>query len=190
MKDFLNETIQEITSFAENALPRVKERFNQFINRFDTTFSKENKSQRELAEAMVFVFMRAPLFLYALGMHGAAVTELHSLIERLTLEQASRRLSKGSTSEIVENLLERHTLPTLADALFKLDLLNQDDLNFARKLNRLRNSVAHRNPRLVSKSVLSGKKISSLDIDKALSNVDSCDLILKAIKFVPKLAQD
>jgi hypothetical protein len=184
----IQDITQDITDVFENGLPVVKDRLNKFVEEFDKEFSLEKgATERGSAEALTWALMGSPILLYAVSMNGSAITELHSILERLTIRETSQQIASKERFESVYKLIERYTLPDLVSVLVDLSLMDRDDLKFTKKLSRLRNGVAHKNPRIISNAVLSGKQISFLDIDAAMANIDCVPLIINSIKFLMKL---
>jgi len=188
--ELLEETIREIKDFFENGLPVVKDKLSRFVEEFDKEFSlEEDAYYRGAAEALTWALLKSPILLYTIGMNGSAITELYSILERLTLRETSHQLASKERFENVYKLVERYTLLDLVSVLVDINLMDKDDFKFTKKLNSLRNGVAHKNPKVISKTILSGKKISFLDIDKAMEKVDCVPLIIRSINFLMKLSR-
>lgn len=73
----------------------------------------------------------------------------------------------------------------MASTYSDLGIWDESDVKFATKLHRIRNGVAHKNPRVISKEVCSGKKIHIVDIDSTMTNVDVIPLMLGTIRRLP-----
>lgn len=73
--------------------------------------------------------------------------------------------------------------------LQNLGIFDEEDIKFAEKLTALRNGLAHKNPRRISNMLLSGKKISVLDIDSVMSKHDCVTLIIKTIHLMVKMSK-
>jgi hypothetical protein len=138
--------------------------------------------------AMIWALFDVPLILYAIGINGAAIIELHSILERFAIRELSYYLSEPSKKLILYKILERSTLPYLAQILHEdLGILDSDDLKHAKQLNALRNGIAHKNPKPISNLFLSGKDISFLNIDYEMSKIDCLPQLIDSIRFMINL---
>jgi len=180
----IDKTIEELLSFIETNLPAVKLRLDKFIEAFNEDFPLETKLEdRGRAEAITWALMNVPLLLYALNMNGSAIIELHGILERFTLRETVNRLG------VPLRIFERHHLPALVSILCHLRICDKKDVKFAKKLNKLRNGLAHKNPKVISNVALSGKKISVLDIDSVMSGFDCIPLIIGTIYLLVKMSK-
>lgn len=185
----INKTVEELIISIEKNLPGIKNKFDNFIDTFNKEFPLENIEDRGRAEAITWALMDVPLVLYCLGMNGAAIIELHSIIERFALRETITNLTIPSKKSIATRLVERCTLSDFASILFDLRIFDRDDLKFVKKLSKIRNGLAHKNPKIISDVVYSGKKISFLDIDSVITNIDCVPLIIKTIRLMIKMSK-
>ena len=185
----INGTIEELIISIENNLPGMNNKFREFIEIFDREFPSDNPEVRGGAEAITWALMGAPLILYGLGMNGAAIIELHGIVERLALRETVNNIASISKKSIVTDVMERCTLSDFTSILFDLEILDKDDLKFSKKLSRIRNGLAHKNPEIISNVAYSGKKISFLDIDSVINNYDCIPFIIKSIRLLVKMAK-
>lgn len=186
----INKTIEELLSSIENNIPVAQFRLDQFIDAFDKGFPWDTKPEdRGRAEAITWALMDGPLVLYALNMNSSAIIELHSIIERFVLRETIKHLVVPSKRSPTFRILERRALPDLALILCDLGILDKKDVKFAKELNKLRNGLAHKNPKIISNMVYSGKKISVLDIDSVMTRVDCIPLIIRSIHLLVKMSK-
>ena len=164
-------------------------KMNQFIECFENDIGKDFPSDCEKASfnVLTVVLFDGPLLLYAIGMNTSAIMELHSILERFSSREVSKVLAKPSHESVVKKMLERYTLPGLAKILRDLDILDDEDVNYAERLNRLRNGIAHRNERVISNALCSSRTISLLDIDHEVNKIDVKPYLLSGIVFLYKL---
>lgn len=165
-------------------------KMNQFIECFENYIGKNFPSDYERAafNTLTVVLFDGPLLLYAIGMNTSAILELHSILERFSLREVSKILAKPLQESVLKKTLERYTLPGLAKILHNdLDILDDKDVNYAESLNKLRNGIAHRNERVISNALLSGRTISQLDIDHEVNKIDIKPHLLGGIVFLYKL---
>ena len=99
-----------------------------------------------------------------------------------------KHLVVPSKSSLTFRVLERRTLSDLA-LLCDLGVFDKKDVKFAKKLNTLRNGLAHKNPRVISNLLYSGKEISVLDIDSVITKVDCTPLIIRTICLLVKMSK-
>ncbi len=186
---FLEETIRATTDIFENGFPQIKERLQKFVNAFDEAFHHNNKDARNTAQTLMWILFPSTIFLYATNLNGAAITEIHSVLELFTIAVATRQIASDERYKNIHNRIERYTLPDAVKVLVDLDLLTKDDLKFAKKLNNLRNGLAHKNAKKVSNAILSGRELNALDITSTMATIDCIPLILNAIKYLLKLLE-
>jgi hypothetical protein len=115
-------------------------------------------------------------------MNGQALVDLQGILEAFCIRDIPKYLSNNNSHlrSTIAELIERKSLVELAYLLNKLRVWSGDDIKFAKRLNRLRNGVAHRNPKLLKQS-------SFLNIDSALSELDIIPFLIKSISLLYKL---
>lgn len=168
----------------------IELKMDQFINCIEKDLWKKFPSDFEKGafNALISTLFDGPIFLYAVSMNTAAILELHSILERFALRDVSRILANPLRRSIVKKILERYTLPDLAKILHNdLNILDEEDMKFAVNLNKLRNGIAHKNERVISNALLSGRRISLLDIDHEVNRIDIKPYLLGGIIFLYKL---
>lgn len=186
----LNNTIEELLSSIEDSLPVARSRLEKFTDAFDKEFPADTHPEdRGRAEAITWALMGGPLVLYALEMNGSAIVELHGIFERFALRETINHLVTPSNRSLASRVFERLTLPDVASTLHDLGILGKEDVKFAKKLNRLRNGLAHKNPRVISNMAHSGKKIHILDIDSVMIKFDCVPLIIGTIQVLIKMSK-
>jgi hypothetical protein len=180
----IDKTVKELLLSIESDLPVAQRRLAKFIEAFNKEFPLDIKLEdRGRAEAIAWALMNVPLLLYALNMNGSAIIELHGILERFALREIVIHLG------VPFRIFERHHLPELALILRDLKIFDKEDVKFSKKLNRLRNGLAHKNPRVISNVVYSGKKISVLDIDSVMTKFDCTPLIIRTIHLLVKTSK-
>ena len=80
-------------------------------------------------------------------------------------------------------MLERKTLPDMADILGELGVWLPTDVKFADRVNQIRNGIAHKNTQLIAKLVNSGKPVTNFTLHEVMSSVDMCDFLVKTISL-------
>ncbi len=186
----INKTIEELIISIENNVPEMKKKLNVFLDSFDKEFTTDNIDRRVRAENLTWALMDGPLTLYALDMNGPAIIDLHSVLERFAIRETVGYLAKQSKKEIAIKAFERFSLPAVVSILIDLNILNKGDLKFVNKLNKIRNGLAHKNPKIISNVVCAGKDLSFLDIDLKSKNIDCIPLIIESICLLMKLSSE
>jgi len=189
-KNLLKDTIADLEKYINRSSSDFKHRIKHFMKRYNNEFPIKSKiKERAIAESMIYILFRRSLFLYCFDLKGACVIDIHSLVERLLIEHVVRKVFKKE-DDISLKLVEKNSLPEIARMLEKLELLGKESVKYSEKLNRIRNAIAHRNPNIISKLFLGGKKITSLDIDSAVDKVDCISLLFGAIYLIMDLANN
>jgi len=177
------------TSISEN-LTYVKPRLSRFKTAFDVAFPITAPVERRRAEVVIAGVMDGPLTLYALGMNGPAVIELHGVLERFSLRETVKHISTDEKKvKLVRDMVERKTLTDVAVMLEEIGCWSDKDVDFCKKLSLLRNGAAHKNAKIVSKMANAGRQVSVLEIDETMQNIDCIPLILTATQLIIKLSQ-
>lgn len=187
--DWIEEMAEEIIGLLRRSPTKARARLNGFIRAFNVRFPPQDAEERGSAEALTWALMDGPLTLYAIGLNGPAIVELHSIVERLALRETARHLAVPKRRSLLMKILRRYTLPDLTALLCEVGVLDKEDLKLAKKLNALRNGIAHKNERLVSNLLASGRRISYLDIDRQIAKLDCIPLITQSTKFLTKMAK-
>jgi len=186
----INRTIEELISSIEASSTIAHTRLDNFVQAYTTEFPLEPLLEdRGRADALTWALMDGPLVLYAIGMNGSAIIELHGILERFVLRETVNHLADPSKRSPTYRVLKRRTLSDLASMLCDLEVFDREDVKFAEKLNALRNGLAHKNPEVISKLLFSGKEISFLDIDSAIGKFDCVPLIVGTIRLLVRMSK-
>lgn len=184
----IKKTIRDLIDSIKNDVPKAQGKLEKFVDAFEDKFPSKNPLNRASAEALTWALMDGPLTLYALNMNGSAIIELHGILEAFAARDIANLFPPPMRNTIKSRVIRRCTLEDLALILRDLGIWNDEDVKFVEKLKKLRNGVAHKNPKLISNTVLSGKEISMLDIDSLMVNVDCIPLIIKTIHLLHKMS--
>jgi hypothetical protein len=183
----INKTIEDLLSSLENIIPSERDKLKKFVSSFKEEFPLENTQNRGSAEALTWALMDGPLLLYALGKNGSAIVELHGILEMFATRKIVAFLPPPLKETIKSRVIKRCTSEDLALILCGLGIWSKEDVKFVEKLKKLRNGFAHKNPKLISNAVCSGKEISMLDIDSVMGDINCVPLIVKTIKLLLKM---
>lgn len=182
----ISKTVEEIESYLGSSLPSIRKRLNAFSEAFNQEF--RNPFEKGSADAITWALMQYPLILYALKMNGLAAVELHSILERFAMRDLIKHLAKPKHNYVLGKLIEKVGLSELALAYLDLGAWDKDDIKLVNKLSKIRNGVAHKNPKIISKAAGSGKEIHILDIDFTMTKFDVVPLIIGTIRLLMKLS--
>jgi hypothetical protein len=196
-----SESVSWLKPLIEDSLSDIQVRLDNLVNaleqEFPTSYSVENQSEEEIekfmrrtkAATIVKHYVDSALILYALGRNGAALIDLHAAIERQSIETLAEQIFLPEKRGIGLTLLERKTLKEFSGMLQDCNLINDEDVKYAEKLNKLRNGLAHRNTKVTSNSVFSGRELLEVDIDSVMSDVDYIPYMIGAINFLIKIME-
>jgi hypothetical protein len=185
----ITKMVHEIVALLSNNLPNIESKLEKFVDAFNRKFPNTNANNRGSAEAITWALMDTPLVLYALNLNGSMVIELHGILEKFAVRETINHLTTPASRKIASALLERNSLHDVAGVLQQLGIFDKEDVKFTKKLTALRNGIAHKNPRNISKMLLSRKEISFLDIESAMNNFDCIPLIIGTIHLLVKMSQ-
>lgn len=184
----IRKTVQDLINSINNNILDAQDKLEKFIDAFEDEFPSENSYTRWQAEALTWALMDGPLVLYALGRNGSAIIELYGVLEAFAARDIVSLFPTPMRKAIESRIIRRCTLEDLALILRDLGIWDKEDIKFVEKLKKLRNGVAHKNPKLVSNTVYSGKEISMLDIDSIMADIDCIPLTIRTIHLLHKLA--
>ncbi len=169
-------------------MPNARARLNEFGDTlYKEIYDNLNDYDKGRLAAVVGIFLHSTLLLFAVGLNGSAIIELHSVLERIAVIQTAKYLAIPSKRTMLSDMIERFTLPDLASMLKDLGVLDKRDLEYTRQLSALRNGIAHKNPKVISNKLLSGQGLSFIDIDEVLSQVDCVPQLIGAVRFFIRL---
>ena len=183
----IEKTIQNLVDSIKNNIPSAQDKLEKFVDVFEDEFPSEDSYARAGVEELTWALMDGPLVLYALGRNGSAIIKLHGIVEAFAARDIVSFFPAPIKETIESRVIRRCSLEDLALILHDLGIWDEEDVKFVEKLKKLRNGVAHKNPKLISNAVYSGKKISMLDIDSIMANVDCVPLIIRTIHLLHKM---
>lgn len=152
----------------------------------DASKLADKLAERFRAYIVIKLFIDNSLILYAVGRNGAAIVELNSTVERQAIERLLELIVLPERIDVARRVFERLTLQDLTPMLLECGIIEKDDLKFAERLGRLRNGLAHRNPRIISNAILSGQQIREQEIETVVSDLDYVPYAIGAIRFLIK----
>lgn len=185
----IEDVLAELSSQIEQEIPKGTKRFARFAKQFNNRFCGD-PGDYGCAAALAFSLLGAALQMYYVGHNASVFVELQGFVERFVLRDLPQHLARDRNSaQIIADMIDRKTLPELAHALQQLDVWSADDVTFAKKLTKVRNGIAHKNARLLSKPLGSGKNIHILDAAELVANADCVPYLLNSIELLAKLCK-
>ncbi|MCC6603937.1 MAG: hypothetical protein IT327_12040 [Anaerolineae bacterium] len=143
------------------------------IDNINSNDKEQKDSVRILRPLVIFIIISrldTALILHILTHNNAAIIELHGALERYSIEALSNLLIRPDKQDVGLKLIERRTLPDIANFLQECKALTKKQVNFCASLNKLRNGLAHRNATVISKALLGGKSISNFELDAIVTD--------------------
>lgn len=183
----IEEVFKEIKSTIDIETTNIDIKINNFISEFNTEFDITDAKKRAKAEVLAWAGYDTIIKLYILGLNGSCIIELHSVLERLISREINNYFNLNSY-ESISSFFKKLTLYDYSYIIEEMGIINLEDKKFLQKLNKMRNSFAHKNEKIFSNIFLSGRKISFLDIDSQSKNFDCLTLILNSIRILIKIA--
>jgi hypothetical protein len=169
-------------------IKKGEKRISKFLILFNNEFQESDYS-KESAEVITWALYQSVISLYASGNNSSVIIEIYSILEKFSIRDLPKVLSKNKISQsIIRDLIDRKNLSDIAIYYEKLGIWSKSDLRFVEKLSKIRNGIAHKNEKLISNTLNSGNETHHLDIDSIVSKFDTCDLIITSIKLFLKLS--
>jgi uncharacterized protein YutE (UPF0331/DUF86 family) len=186
-----------IESYSSDIEARLQKFADSFNRKFPSSYSVDNRTDEERdkyfrrirAATLIKLQIDSSVLLYVLGRNGAAIIELHAIVERAAIEALSQQILLPDKIDIGLKLVERLTLPDISALLRDCSIIDNDDVKFAQSLNKLRNGLAHRNTKVLSRVVYSGRKLSDAEIDFVMEDVDYISLAVGSVGFLLKITK-
>ena len=184
----IESVLREISENIHTNLSDGQKRFERLEAEFNRKFSEE-AFLKSAAEDLIWALLDVPLTLFFLGQNSAVFVELHGFLERYALRDLPSHLAKDKKSAgIISSLIERRTLGELSDILINIEIWDDKDAMFARKLGNVRNGIVHKNAALISKHLGDGRDIHISDIERLVNKTDCVPFIIGAIELLLKLS--
>ncbi len=183
----IEETSQEIRKWIMAVSDEAKQRLDAYLKNFNEEFPRSDPLLYGASNALTWGLMGQPLALFAIGLNGPAIIELHSILETFSTRAVIHQLKIADEQATLQETIQFLPLPKVASILLDMSIWNSEDVKFANRLSRLRNGLAHKNQKTISNVVLSGKTIPLLDIDNVMTKVDLIPFLIGTTKLLIKL---
>lgn len=195
----LTECVDQLQTLIQQNLFEMPERLNRLAVILEQEFPpcdikkgfSEDLSAKLFDQTKAHIIIKylidGALILFALGHNGAAIVELHSVVEYHAIAKLADLLFSPGGAETGQRIVDRLALQDAASILLDHGTLDKSDERFADKLGRLRNGLAHRNPRKIANAILSGQEIQEAEIEAVILEVDFVSYAIGAIRFLMKV---
>jgi hypothetical protein len=181
--------VNELVNTVKSEVSKSSEKLNKFIDEYNSKF--ENKAYGGdiyILSQVILPLLRGCLMLYTLNMNGQVILDLAGILERYAIMLVVELFhSFPDRQRVVEKLIEKKFLNELAELLIMLGLWDKSDKKSITRLKKIRDGIAHKNVKTISKMLNDGKIVSVLDIDVVMSKKDVLSYMLDTINLLLKL---
>ncbi|CAL2076609.1 hypothetical protein [Tenacibaculum sp. 190524A02b] len=176
----------ELQKKLEKELKKGDKRYNKLISEIDKKFPPKTP-KRGFFDGIASIVFDTAFELYFIGNNSALIIELQGLLERFCLNTIIDLIPINDiTKEIVSDGFEKKTLRDIAPYFKLLGVWEESDVKFALKLTQIRNGIAHKNGKLVSKHLGSGQQSHPESIHEITAKVDIIPFILSTMELIIK----
>ena len=163
----------------------IKNKVKRFLVEFDKEFPyPEEAYRRVMAEALSWALLDNIFFLYVLDLKDSLIIHLHGILERFCVDSLQEQFKPLVDSPTLQEHINRSSLYYSGRILKDFGIINNEILQFFKKLRDLRNPIAHRDKKKLAK-IMGKKEFKAwLDSYHAVSNIDCIPLILNSIKSI------
>ena len=180
------ERIIALADEVEKSLKKRKDLTKRYTTELEIEFPL-GTNKRAIYDAFATMYLDTTLKLFLIECNSLLIVELHGILERFALDSLLKVLPSSDEAEkIVIEGFKMKTLSDIANYMMILNLWDKDDVTFSRKLNSIRNGIAHKNIKLVSKYLSDGKQVYSESIHEVTKKVDCVPYILKVMNLMIK----
>ena len=176
----------ELQNKLQKELKKGDKRYNKLTTEIDKKFPPKT-AKRGYFDGIASIVFDTAFELYFIGNNSALIIELQGLLERFCLNAIIDLIPINElTKEIVNDGFEKKTLKDIAPYFKMLKVWEEADVKFALKLNQIRNGIAHKNGKIVSKYLNDGKQNHPESIHEITAKVDVIPYILSTMELIIK----
>lgn len=161
---------------------------DQFYKAYSERFDKGDARRRGAADAIAYALFSHVIAMCSEGFRSPGIVEMHAILEGFSRRELARHICSDKGVEIVERLLRRQSLDTLASYLREVGILTDDDVKLASRLAQFRNGIAHRNERPIREIMKQSKETSHFDVWHEAGKVDWIPFQLECIEYMINLS--
>jgi hypothetical protein len=176
----------ELQSKLEKELKKGDKRYKKLISEIDKIFPPKTQ-KRGFFDGIASIVFDTAFELYFIGNNSALIIELQGLLERFCLNAIIDLIPINEiTKEIVSDGFEKKTLKDISPYFKTLGVWDDSDVKFALKLTQIRNGIAHKNGKLVSKHLGNGQQSHPESIHEMTAKIDVIPFILSTMELIIK----
>ncbi|MCZ2482839.1 hypothetical protein G9H64_07705 [Aquirufa nivalisilvae] len=180
--------LKEVQETIEKSITPGKKRFKELEKQLDKKFPP-NTPKRGAANGITYFLFDSAFELYFIGNNSALFIELQGLLERFCIDKACEFIAVDDNAmAILIDSFSKKTLNDIAEYFQTISLWTAEEVNFAKKLTHIRNGIAHKNAKLVSKHLGDGQKKMLTSIDDITKKADAIPYIIQTIELIVKVA--
>lgn len=185
--DLSGDVIAEIKrDFLEVSL--FEKNLQEFCDAYQKEFSQSVPKEKGAADALVFALFTHVIAMSCMGFGAHGLVEMNAILESFSRREIVGHISNARGTKIVEALVDRQSLDSMAHSLRELGMLTDDDVRLSSKLTQLRNGLAHRNDKPIRELMRLPKDVGKLDVWYMASQVDWIPYQLGSIRFLVHLS--
>lgn len=184
-----HQRLDYISSDIEKRIKHGKARFERLKEAIDKQFPA-GTNQRGAADGIIAFSLENAIESFFIGNNSAVIMEIHSSLERACLDEITRYLSiSQEAEEILKLAFNRKTLTDLSDYFLKTGHWSKEDVDFAKKLTNIRNSIAHKNFHNLNKQLSDGKEKFASSIHDITNKTNCIPFIIQTISLLIKISK-
>jgi hypothetical protein len=185
--DLFEETIEEVKKGFSECEP-WKKSLVAFHDAFDKKFPRSPPQERGTASALLWSLFTHVIAMSSMGFPSEGIIDSHAILESYSRRELTSRISSSRGKKVVEELVRRQSLDSLACSLRALGVLTDDDVKLSSELAQFRNGLAHRNVKPIKQLMKLSDDLHSLDVWYAASKMDWVPLQLGCIGYMVNLS--
>ena len=181
--------IDEVTNEISNANKKGHKRFIKLKNAINEKYPND-ASIRGAVDGLTYTIFKNAFELYYIGNNSALFIELQGLLERFAVDKMCEFIAVNKDALIIlKDAFSKKTLIEVAEYFKKINLWNDDDITFAKNISQIRNGIAHKNAKLVSKKLGNGREESMSSIKDNTDRADIIPFIIHTIDMTIKISE-
>jgi len=185
--DLFGDVIAEIKrGFLEVSL--FEKNLQEFCDAYQKEFPQSVPTEKAAADALVFALFTHVIAMSCMGFAAHGLVEAYAILESFCRREIVSHISNAKGTKIVEALVDRQSLDSMAHHLRVLGVLTDDDVKLSSRLTQFRNGLAHRNERPIRELLRLRKNVGHLDVWYMASEVDWIPYQLGSIRFLIHLS--
>lgn len=183
-------TAHKLTQVENNIVNSIevgKKRFKKLLAQIDVSFPPET-TIRGAVDGLTYYLFDNAFTLYFVGSNSALFVELQGLLERFCGNKVTEFLAVNDKSkEILDDAFEKKTLTDFAEYFKTISYWDNEDVSFAKKLTNIRNGIAHKNAKRLSKYFHDGNLKTLSELETLIREIDMIPYIIQTVNLIIKV---